>query len=165
MFLDHKSSFGYSHLCISTLQEETLKSKTTYEKLAGTHGVKVKAYQVDNGRFDELGFREAIAEANQIITFCGVGSHHQNRIIERYIHDIPKSSRTLFLRVKRHWTKVIGTILWPFFLKAAENRRNHLKLDEYGLAPIHKFSKVFTNVEIKHWNTCGYTVFVLEAKA
>ena len=29
-FLDHKSSFVYSHLCILNSQEETLKSKTEY---------------------------------------------------------------------------------------------------------------------------------------
>ena len=68
-FLDHKSSFGYIHLCILTSQEETLKSKISYDKLAGGHRFKVEAYQVDNGRFTELDFREAIAETNQIITF------------------------------------------------------------------------------------------------
>ena len=55
--------------------------------------------------------------------------------------------------------------MWSFALKAAEDRRNRLKLDENGLAPIHKFSKAFTNVEIKHWHTWGYPVFILEAKA
>ena len=56
-------------MCISTSQEETFKPKTAYKTLAGTHGVKVEAYQADNGRFAELDFRETIAEANQIITF------------------------------------------------------------------------------------------------
>ena len=76
MFFNHKSSFGYSHLCISTNQEETLNSKTVYEKLADTHGVQIEAYHADNGRFAEKGFREAVANSNQTVTFFGVGSHH-----------------------------------------------------------------------------------------
>ena len=75
-FFDHKSSFGYSHLCTSTNQEETLNSKTVYEKLADTHGVQIEAYHADNGRFAEKGFREAVANSNQTVTFFGVGSHH-----------------------------------------------------------------------------------------
>ena len=50
-FLDHKSSFEYSHLFILTSQEETLKSKTAYEKLAGINEVKKEACQADNSRF------------------------------------------------------------------------------------------------------------------
>ena len=69
------------------------------------------------------------------------------------------------MHAKRHWPEAIGTILWPFALKAAEDRRNHLKLDEKGYAPIHKFSKTFANIEIKNWHTWGCPVFVLEAKA
>ena len=63
-FLDHKSSFGYSHLCTSTTQEETINAKAAYEKLASTHGVTVEAYHADNGRFAEKGFREAVSASN-----------------------------------------------------------------------------------------------------
>ena len=125
----------------------------------------MEVYQADNSRFSELGFREAIAEANQIRTVYKVGLHHQNGIIERYIQDITKSGRTLLLHDKRHWPKAIGAILWPFALKATKGRRNHLKLDEHGLATIHKLSKAFTNVEIKHWHTWRCPVFVIETKA
>lgn len=50
-FVDHKSDFGYGNLCISTSQEETLKSKTAFEKLTDSYGVSIKSYYVDNGRF------------------------------------------------------------------------------------------------------------------
>ena len=57
----------------------------------------------------------------------------------------------ILLRAKRHWKEAIVTILWSFALKAVEDIRNHLKLDIKGWVPIHNYSKVFTNVEIKHW--------------
>ena len=37
----------------------------------------------------------------------------------------------------------------PFALKATEYRRNHLKLNKNGWAPIHNVSEVFYNIEIK----------------
>ena len=43
--------------------------------------------------------------------------------------------------------------------------QNHLKLDEEGWAPIHHYSKVFSNIEIKHWHTWGCPVFALDDKA
>ena len=73
--------------------------------------------------------------------------------------------RTILLHAKRHWKEAIGTILWPFALKAVEDMRNHLKLDTKGWAPFHNYSKVFTNVEIKHCYTWGCPLFVLDTKA
>ena len=75
-FMDHKSDFGYIHLCTTTSQEKTLAGKVAFEKLAESHGVKVVAYYADNGRFAKLGFRELVASANQTIIFCGVDAHH-----------------------------------------------------------------------------------------
>ena len=40
-------------------------------------------YYSDNGIFSEQLFRSEIEYFNQTITFCGVGSHHQNAIVER----------------------------------------------------------------------------------
>ena len=67
--MDHKSDFWCINLCIITTQEETLKSKTAFEKLANSHGVSIKSHHADNGKFTELGFRETVAEVMQIITF------------------------------------------------------------------------------------------------
>jgi len=36
----------------------------------------------DNSRFADAGFQKAVKEANQTITFCAVGAHHQNKIVE-----------------------------------------------------------------------------------
>ena len=45
-------------------------------------GRNVKHYHADNGRFADHGFIGAIKTKDQKITFCGVGAHHQNGIIE-----------------------------------------------------------------------------------
>ena len=67
---------------IITSQEEKLSGKAAFEMLSATFGVKIKIYHADNGRFAEQPFRKSIEDANQTITFCGVGYHHQNDIVK-----------------------------------------------------------------------------------
>eukprot|EP00957_Ditylum_brightwellii_P022406 1690753-Ditylum_brightwellii.AAC.1 len=67
--------------------EETLQSKHAYERVAAAHSVNVKRYHLDNGRFGEKSFRAVCDEQGQEITFCGVGSHHQNSIAESQAFD------------------------------------------------------------------------------
>ena len=38
----------------------------------------VKAYRADDGRFDEKGFKDEVANVNQPITRCRVRAHCQN---------------------------------------------------------------------------------------
>ena len=165
VFLDHYSDFSYTHLCVSTSQDETLKAKAAYEKLAATHGVSVKHYHADNGRFAEKGFRDVVHASNQTISFCAVNAHHQNGLIENFIGQLERGGRILLLHAKRHWPEAIGTILWPFAIKAYEDRRNHWHLDKDGKSPIQKFSSTYHNQEIKNWHTFGCPVFILEEKA
>ena len=68
---------------ISTRKEETLEGKPAFEIWAAKFGVKNHRYHANNGRFSEQPFRSEIEDFNQTITFCGVGSHHQNAIVKR----------------------------------------------------------------------------------
>jgi hypothetical protein len=43
----------------------------------------------------QIGFREDCLHNNQVITFCGVGSHHQNSIAERKIKDLTLGAPTI----------------------------------------------------------------------
>ena len=61
---------------------ETLLAKSTMEKVMGQARRTVKHYHADNGRFSGNGFIESVNGKDQKITFCGVGAHHQNGIIE-----------------------------------------------------------------------------------
>jgi adenylate cyclase len=56
------------------ISEETLKSKA-FEKFAASHGVNIKHYHADNGRFKDKLFSKDIEEKGQTISFCGVGAH------------------------------------------------------------------------------------------
>ena len=80
--------------------------------MAASHGIKIEAFHADNGRFAEKGFRDAVNDANQKITFFGVNAHHQNSLIEKYHQDIAREGRHLLLHAKRFWSETIGTILF-----------------------------------------------------
>jgi hypothetical protein len=81
--------------------EETLLAKHAYERFLSSIGVPAKAYHVDNRRFADQGFQDDCNLSNQVITFCGVGSHHQNVIAECKIKELTLGAWTLLLHAKR----------------------------------------------------------------
>jgi hypothetical protein len=126
VFVDHYSDHVYIYLMKDLTLSETLMAKHAYELFLASLGVDSKAYHADNGCFADKGFRYDCTFSNQTITFCGVGSHHQNGIAERNIKDITLGAQMLLLHAKRMLPEYISTILWPFAVKCCEDRMNHL---------------------------------------
>ena len=94
VFVDHFSDFVYVHLMRDFTAEATLEAKNAWERLAGTHAVRIRCYRADNGRYSDPSFLQDIKDNGQIITFCGVGAHHQNGIAEKKIQDLVENART-----------------------------------------------------------------------
>ena len=88
IYVDHYSDFVYSHLIQGTTSTDTLDSKAGYEREAAAYSVKIKSYHADNLRFNDNNFKGSYIKANQQITYCGVGAHHQNAIVESKIKEI-----------------------------------------------------------------------------
>ena len=164
IFVDHFTGYVYTHLMRSLSGDETLAAKAAYEKLADDYGVSVSAYHADNGRFAESSFRNAVDESNQTITFCGVGAHHQNAIVERMIKELTLGARSMLLHAHRYWPEYISTMLWPLALKCTTERINTLDTDETGKTPIEKFSGVDALPVVKHYHTWGCPVYCLDAR-
>ena len=87
------------------IQDKKLAGKSAFEIWADTFGVKVKIYHADNGQFSEQPFRSSIEDANQTITFCGVGYHHQNAIFEIKIQTITLGDTTFLLHAINTFTR------------------------------------------------------------
>ena len=81
-FCDHMSDFFYIHLTRDFTVVETLLAVKAFEKMLAQAGRKVRHYHADNGVFPHNGSLNLINEKDQKITFCAVGAHHQNGIIE-----------------------------------------------------------------------------------
>lgn len=164
VFIDHVSGLSYSHLQTSADNVQTVEAKAGYERFAASHNVNIKSYHADNGIFAEQAFTDVVHDSNQTITFCAVGAHHQNGIVERHIQTLTHGTRTNLLHAQRRWPEAIGTILWPFAWKDFEFRYNHFKLDKDGKSPMNKFTKTDVQGDLRKCHPFGCPVFVLEAK-
>jgi hypothetical protein len=60
VYVDHASDLSYIYHQTSMTSEETLKSKLAFEKFAASHGVNIKHYHADNGRFKDKLFSKSI---------------------------------------------------------------------------------------------------------
>jgi hypothetical protein len=124
IYVDHASDLSYVYHQTSITSEETLKSMLAFEKCAASHGINIKHYQADNGRFKDKLFSKSIEEKGQTISFCGVGAHHQNGIAEKRIGDLKGRATTLLLHAQRRWPDAINTHLWTYDIRAANDSKN-----------------------------------------
>jgi hypothetical protein len=113
VFVDHYSRWSYVHYQKSTSGDETVDAKRAFERLAGSHGVKVLHYHGDNGRFAENLFMQEIVRCGQTISFCGVNAHFQNGIAERRIRELQDQARTNLVFAQHRWPAAISSHLWP----------------------------------------------------
>jgi len=111
IFLDVFSGYGYGFMIRDTYLNQTILAKQTFERELSKHNIRVHAYRTDNGRFADHGFKEEINICNQFISFCGVGDHGQNGMVERYIGKITIRSRIMLLHAKRFWPEAITHML------------------------------------------------------
>ena len=95
IFTDHFSDLSYVHLQHSLTVEDTIKAKAAFEAYSLSHGVKIKHYHADNGRFADRKFLEAVEAENQTISFCAAYAHHQNGKEEKRNRDLQEQVRTI----------------------------------------------------------------------
>ena len=164
IFVDHYSDFTYVHLMQDTTAVATLEAKNAYEHLIGTFGSKVLAYHADNGRFAENAYVTDVKDKGQNITFCGVGSHHQNGIAERRIRSLGEDARTMLAHGEHLWPEVVNKTLWPFSYKAAARSRNKFNLDDDGHSPEEKACGVKAHSDFKNEHTLFCPVFTLHKR-
>ena len=60
--------------------------------------------------------------------------------------------RTFLLHAKIYWPEAITKILRPYSLKAFAEKFNVLKVDDYGISPMEKFSGTATYISIKKFH-------------
>ena len=128
VFVDHATSYMYTHLQRGQTLIKSIEAKASYERMAATCGIIEKKFHTDNGIFAEEGFKSDVSDNNQTISYCGVGAHFQNRIAEDAIKQLTEKSRTIMIHAKHRWPEVIQPCLWPFVLKQAEFNLNNLRL-------------------------------------
>ena len=107
--------------------------------------------------------RSTIQDSNQIITFCGVGYHHQIFIVERKVQNQTLGTRTLRLHAKIYGPESMTTMFWPYELKAFAEQLNVLKVEDDGFIPMQNFSGTTTDINLKNHYIRGFLVYFLGA--
>jgi hypothetical protein len=164
VFVDHFSDFTFIHLQESMTSQETIKAKQSFEAFARQHGVQIRHYHCDNGRFAENEFLDAVKKSQQTISFCGTNSHHQNGRAEKRIRDLRESARTMLLHAIARWPEAVTTRLWPYALRYAAEVRNRLVDKKDGSSPLERFSSVKVNSNLKDLHTFGCPVYALDSR-
>jgi hypothetical protein len=100
VFVDHYSHLRYIHLMTNMTSQETVEAKQAFEQFTANHGVAIKHYHADNGRFADNAFKQHCKQYNQTISYCGVNAHFQNGMAQRAIRDITEAARTMLLHAK-----------------------------------------------------------------
>ena len=95
LYVDHYSDFMYNHLITGTTRQATLESKLANGRVAAAHGVKIKSYHADSLRFTDNSFKGSCISAGQHLSYCGVGAHHQNVVVESKIKEVSYGGRTI----------------------------------------------------------------------
>jgi transposase InsO family protein len=114
MWVDHYSRFLYAHCQEDATIKSTLESKVGFESFAKRYNVSIKHIHCDNGVFSTKVFREHVEASDQQQSFCGVGAHWQNGVIERFIGVITTRARTMLLHAMDKWPDVVTAEFWSF---------------------------------------------------
>ena len=164
IFVDHAS--GYIHIEFQSHMNthETLKAKEAYELHCQDHGVVPQEYLTDRGSaFTSAGFRQHLLGFRQILSFAGVGAHHQNGVAERAIQSIMSTSHTMMLHAAIHWPDMADAELWPMAVRHALYLHNHVPNPSTGLSPNDIFTRTRWNQQRFHdLHVWGCPVYVLE---
>ena len=85
--------------------------------LAAHYGVTInKSIHTDNNVvYTARAIQDACTlEQQQLVSFCAVGTHRQNGIVELFIGHVVQCARILLLHALSKWPSVITKELWPF---------------------------------------------------
>jgi hypothetical protein len=161
VFVDHFSRLSYVYLQESTKGVETLAAKRSFEAYAASHGVKVRHYHADNGRFAEKLFLTHCERSGQQVTLCGVNAHFQNGIAERRIKHLTERSRTSILHAMHRWPSAVTINLWPYALRYINDVYNSTPALKSGQSPLERFSETAVRPKVLNFHPPFCPVYVL----
>jgi hypothetical protein len=101
-------------------------------------------------------------DGRQQLTFCGINAHFQNGIAERFIRNLSESMRKQMLRAHACWPQAVHFALWPYTLCNTALLHNSLPVLEDGTSRLELFSSIRVGCNMKHVQTLGCPVFVLQ---
>jgi hypothetical protein len=162
VFVDLFSDYTYVHMHTAITSAETVKAKRAFEAHAETFGIKVKHYHADNGRFQDIAFKEDCSSKGQPLSYCGVNAHFQNGRAERKIRDLQDGARTSLLHAMKKWPQAITLNLWPYAIRYVNDVNNCVPRKGQEYAPIEIFSSTKMKMPLHQFYHFGCPTYVLD---
>ena len=157
-------------LCVGTSDEgsfplRNVAEKAGFEKVMVRVGHTIKHYHADNGHFAHNGFIDTVNERDQSISYCNIGTHHQNGIIENRNKILMLGACTLLMHGIKMWPQMIDYMFWTFSMKSVAERLNGLQIDTEDRTPeliLHEVG--VKDLPPKSYHTIFCPVYVLDAQ-
>ena len=162
VFVDQFSRYTFVYLQKQVTSQETVMTKHAFERSAEQHGIMIKHYHTDNGRFADNAFIQDCQANRQSLSYCGVNTHFQNGIAERRIRDLQERTRTSMLYAMNKWRKMVIINLWPYAMRQANDVANATPRKGQELSPLELFSGVQIAPKLRHFHAFGCPTYVLD---
>jgi hypothetical protein len=143
--------------------KSTLESKVGFESFAKRFNVSIKHIHSDNGVFATKVFQDHIDASDQHQSFCGVGAHWQNGVIERYIGVITTRAHTMLLHAMERWPDVITSEMWSFAFMHAVHLHNCTPRPGQTKSPYTLFTDEDPPALLQDYQVFGSPIYVLDS--
>ena len=164
LYVDHFSRFIYVHMHEFNKGKDAVLGKAHYERFAGKYGVSIHHIHADNGIFTSKEFIADCDKNKQTRSFCGVGAHWQNGIVERYIGVITTMARKYLLHAQSLWSSVITAELWPYCVQQAVNFHNVCIREDREYCPFALFTGEDPPFIMNDFHVWGCPVYVTDKR-
>ena len=105
-FIDNISDYTFTYYTKSTDISEALDAKRVYEREMHKYGKEIKHIHADNGTYACKGYKDAVHNSKQSLTFCGACAYFQNGKVENRIKIVTLVARTALINAIHKWPSV-----------------------------------------------------------
>ena len=161
LWVDHSSKYLWLDHQEAPNSANALQSKIKFETFAEKYGCTIKHIHSDNGIYTAKSFVDHCDGKRQKHTLCGVGAHHQNGSVERYIGYLTGKARTMLLHSMQHWPIEVSASFWPFAFNYAKCVHNFTRRRGESKSPYELFTNETPPIKPGDFRIFGCPAFVL----